>query len=292
MRMSLIFNLIIESQSHHQTPPPMKNILCPLLLLSAAHAIGCDNPFGYSYLTETLKPGRTEIVQWVTTRFGRDVGSGYDARYRGVDLKTEYEFGLSANAQLSLYFNNRFFDGTARDGLRFDGFQVAYMRMLADPDKATWGQAIYIEPGYSQTSSKNGALRDEYSLELKYLAQRNFGAQQEGVYAANLVVEIERKPATDADAFKLKLTQGVAWELNKRWLAGLEVVAEAEWAEFTDFEYAAVLAGPCVRYQQENGLFATFTVLGQIVGSPADKGGLNVSEKSPYEARLKVGFEF
>lgn len=270
----------------------MKTLLTTLSLISAANAFGCDNPFGYSYLTETIKPGRTEIVQWVTGRFGRDLGAGYDARYRGFDLKTEYEIGLSANEQLSFYFNNRYLDNSVREGLRFDGFQVAYMRMLAHPDKASWGQAIYVEPGYSQTSSKDGAIRDEYSLELKYLVQHNFGASQENVYAANLIAEVERKPATGADAVKLKLTQGIAWELNKHWIAGVEIVAEAEWAELNDFEYAAVLAGPCLRYQRENGFFATFTVLGQVMGSPADKGDLNVSEKSPYEARLRCGIEF
>jgi len=270
----------------------MKTTLSLLTLASAATAFGCDNPFGYSYLTETLKPGRTEIVQWVTGRFGRDVGAGFDARYRGFDLKTEVEVGLSANEQLSFYFNNRYIDSANREGLRFDGFQVAYMRMLADPDKATWGQALYIEPGYSQSSSKEGGFRDEYSLELKYLAQRNFGDHQEGVYAANLVAEVERKPATGEDAVKLKLTQGIAWELNKHWIAGLEVVAEAEWAEMNNFEYAAVLAGPCVRYQRENGFFATFTLLAQVAGAPSDKGNLNVSEKSPYEARLRCGIEF
>ncbi len=264
--------------------------LAPLLL--AAAACGCDNPFGYSYLTETLKPGKIEIVQWVTGRFGRDMGSGYDARYRGFDLKTEVEIGLSANEQLSFYFNNRYLDNSVREGLRFDGFQVSYMHMLANPDKAEWGQAIYIEPGYSQTSSKDGTLRDEYSLELKYLFQHNFGASHENVYAVNLIAEVERKPATGADALKLKLTQGIAWELNKHWIAGLEVVAEAEWAEMNNYEYGAILAGPCVRYQRENGFFATLTVLSQVMGSPAEKGKLNVSEKSPYEARLRCGIEF
>ena len=271
---------------------PMKALLTSLTLASAATAIGCDNPFGYSYLSETLKPGKVEIVQWVTGRLGRNLGSGYDARYRGFDLKTEIEWGISANEQLSVYVNSRYFEQTSRDGLRFDGFQVAYMRMLANPDKAEWGQAIYIEPGYSQASSKDGSLRDEFSLELKYLLQHNFGASQENVYAANLVAEVEHKPATGADAVKLKLTQGIAWELNKHWIAGVEVVAEAEWAEFNDFEYAAVLAGPTVRYHRDNGFFATLTVLAQVMGSPADKGNLNVSEKSPYEARLRVGYEF
>jgi hypothetical protein len=270
----------------------MKKLLPLLAFAAASPAFGCDNPFGYSYLTETLAPGRTEIVQWMTARIGRDVGAGYDARYRGFDLKTEYEIGLSPTEQLSFYFNNRYLDSSVREGLRFDGFQISYMRMLAHPDKNAWGQAIYLEPGYSQTSSKTGGLRDEYSLEVKYLLQHNFGANQEGVYAANLVAEIESKPATDEDAVKLKLTQGVAWEIDKHWIAGIEVVAEVEWAELNNFEYAAVLVGPCVRHQRENGFFATLTVLAQVAGSPADKGSLNVSEKSPYEIRLRCGIEF
>lgn len=269
---------------------PMHTRLLILIVVSKSHA--CDNPFTYSYLAETLANGKTEIVQWSTARLGRDIGSGYDARYRGFDFKTEIERGISENEQLSLYVNYRYLETTGFDGLRFDGFQASYKRMLADPDKETWGQAIYIEPGYSQTSSKGGALRDEWSLELKYLAQLNFGTDDSWVYAANVVAEIERKPATDEDAVKLKLTQGVACQLAAAWYAGIEVVAEAEWAELNDFEYSAILAGPCVRHQRENGFFASLTALAQVVGTPADKGDLNVSEKSPWEARLKLGWEF
>lgn len=266
--------------------------LLALLTLAGSPVWGCDNPFGYSYLAETIKPGQVEIVQWVTGRFGRNLGAGYDARYRGFDLKTEVEWGISPNEELAVYVNSRYLERTSRDGLLFDGFQIAYKRMLSNPNTQDWGVALYIEPGYSQVSSKNGALRDEYSLELKCLLQHNFGSHQEGIYAANLVMELERKPATGADALKLKLTQGIAWELNKNWIAGVEVIAEAEWAEFNNFEYAAVLAGPTVRYHRDNGFFTTFTLLAQVMASPADKGNLNVSEKSPYEARLRVGYRF
>lgn len=268
----------------------MKTVSC--LLLGAAAIQACDNPFAYSYLAETLKPGRTEMVQWATARLGRDLGSGYVARYRGLDFKTEIERGISESEQVSFYVNYRYLETPGLDGLRFDGFQVSYKRMLADPDREAWGQAVYIEPGYSQSSSKNGALRDEYSLELKYIAQRNLGADDGWVYAANVVAEAERKPATDDDAVKLRLTQGLACQLSVAWLAGVEVVAEAEWAEMNDFEYGAVLAGPCVRHQSEGGFFVTLAALAQVAGSPADKGDLNVTDKSPWEVRLKAGVEF
>ena len=90
-----------------------------LLTLAASSAWGCDNPFGYSYLAETIKPGQVEIVQWVTGRIGRDLGNGYDARYRGFDLKTEVEWGISPNEQLAVYVNSRYFERTARNGLLF-----------------------------------------------------------------------------------------------------------------------------------------------------------------------------
>lgn len=269
----------------------MRPLLTTLALVSAASAFGCDNPFGYSYLAETIKPGKMEVVQWITGRFGRDLGAGYDARYRGFDLKTEIEWGISANEQLAVYVNSRYFERTSRDGLLFDGFQVAYKRMISNPDTQEWGVALYVEPGYSQVSSKNGAHRDQLKLELKLLLQHNFGDDDEWVYAANVIGELEHETATDADSGKLKLTQGLARSVGPNWYLGAEAIVEAEWSEFTNHQYTAVLAGPCVRYQQES-FFITLTALAQVSGTPATKGDLNVTKKSPYETRLRVGYEF
>lgn len=262
-----------------------------LALLPMA-ASACDNPFGYSYLAETLAPGRVEFVQWATGRFGRDLGSGYDARYRGFDLRSELEFGLSDREQLSAYLNYRYLDTPGREGLRFDGLQLAYMRMLAHPDHEDWGKAIYVEPGYSQSSSKTGALRDQWSLEAKFLLQHNFGEAQEGIYAANLVAKVEREPTGDRDNLALKLTQGVAWQVAMSWQVGLEAVVGSEWSEGTDFRHFTAFVGPCARYQSEGSFFAMATVLAQVAGAPTDKGELNVTDKSPWEARLKAGFAF
>lgn len=253
----------------------------------------CDNPFGFSYLTETLPKGRVEFIQWATARLGRDLGSGYEAGYRAIDFKSEIEMGISDREQLAFYANYRHFDTSGRDGLRFDGLQVAYMRMLAHPDKEEWGQAIYVEPGYSQASSKTGALRDQYSLELKYLLQHNLGEEgQDGIYAANLVAKVEREPRTDADTLSLKLTQGVAWQLHERWQGGFEAVAGADWAEAVDFRHFTFFAGPCARYQSEGSFFVTLAALAQVAGSPESRGDINVRDKSPWEVRLKAGFAF
>jgi hypothetical protein len=265
--------------------------LLALLTLAASPAWGCDNPFGYSYLSETIKPGQVEIVQWVTGRMGRDLGAGYDARYRGFDLKTEIEWGVSPNEQLAVYVNSRYLERTSRDGLLFDGFQIAYKRMLSNPDTQDWGVALYIEPGYSQVSSKNGAHRDQLKLETKLLLQHNFGPDDAWVYAANIIGELEHETATHADTVKFKLTQGLACAVNGRWYVGGEAILEAEWSELNNHQYTALLAGPCVRYQRD-GFFVTFTALAQVTATPATKGDLNVTKKSPYETRLLVGYEF
>lgn len=269
--------------------PSLRRIIPALALTAAASA--CDNPFGYSYLAETMKPGEVEVVQWITARLGRNLGGGYDARYRGYDLKTEVEWGVSKNEQLAVYVNSRYLERTSRDGLLFDGFQVAYKRMLANPDTENWGVAIYVEPGYSQVSSKNGAHRDQLKLETKLLLQRNFGKNDEWVYAANLIGELEHETATHADSVKFKLTQGLASALGAHWYLGAEAILEAEWAELNDHQYTAVLAGPCVRYQRD-GFFAKLTALAQVTATPANKGDLNVTKKSPYETRLLVGYDF
>lgn len=270
----------------------MKLNYLPFCLLPAL-CQACDNPFGYTYLTETLTKGRAEYIQWATARLGRDIGSGYDSSYKALDLRSEVEVGISDNEQLSFYANYRHFDTSVRDGLRFDGMQVAYMRMLSHPDKEAWGQAIYIEPGYSQSSSKTGALRDQYSLEFKYLLQHNLGEEgQDGIYAINLVAEVEREPESDGDTLSLKLTQGAAWQVSESWQAGWEAVLGAEWAEGVDFEHFSLLAGPCARYQSQGSFFVTATLMAQVAGSPSDRGDLNVTDKSPWELRLKAGFAF
>ena len=118
-----------------------------LLTLTAATALGCENPFGYSYLAETLKPGKYEFEQYITGRFGKDLGAGYDPRYRGFDLRTEIEFGISANEQLALEFDQTYFDTADREGLRFRGVSLEYIKVLADPDKNAGGRAVYLEAG-------------------------------------------------------------------------------------------------------------------------------------------------
>ena len=261
-----------------------------LSLFAAATAFGCENPFGYSYLAETLKPGKYEFEQFITGRFGKDLGAGYDARYRGFDLRTEIEYGISPTEQLALEFDQTYFDTADREGLRFRGVSLEYIKMLADPDKNAWGRAFYLELGYSQASLHDGHLRDRWTLESKYIFQHNFGDNSPWLYVANLGVELLHTKGGE-DAFELFVTQGIAYQLTKEWAVGLEAIAASEWVEGADFEESGVQIGPAINYRKDDFSVA-FTVLAQLTGAPANKGSLNVAEYSPYEARLALSWEF
>lgn len=263
--------------------------LAPCLLLAAA-ANACDNPFSYSYIAETVKPGKNEFEQYITGRFGKDLGAGYDARYRGFDLRSEIEFGLSPTEQLALELDQTYFDTADREGLRFRGVNVEYIKMLASPDTHAWGRAFYLEGSYSQASLHDGHLRDRWTVESKYILQHNFGENSPWMYVANLGVELLHTRGGE-DAFELFVTQGLSYQLNKEWAIGVEALAAAEWIEGADFEESGVQVGPCINYRK-NDFSVSFTLLAQLTGAPANKGSLNVSEYSPYEARLKVSWEF
>lgn len=261
-----------------------------LIVMAAASATACENPFAYSYSAETLKAGEREFEQFVTGRFGKDLGSGYDARYRAYDLRTELEIGLTNTDQVEIVVDQTVFDSAVRDGLRFRGIGAEYIHMLADPDEQDWGRAVYLEAAYSQASRDDGHLRERWTLEAKYLLQHNFGPDSDWMYVANVGIEALHT-AGGEDAFELFVTQGIARQLTAEWTFGLEAVAASEWVEGGDFEESGVLAGPCLNYRQD-GLSTTLTVLAQLTGAPAGKGDLNVAEYSPYEARLAVSYEF
>lgn len=265
-------------------------ILASSVLLSAA-ASACDNPFAYSYIAETLKAGRYEFEQYLTSRLGRDIGAGYEGAYRGLDLRTELEYGLTDKDQLSFRINHAYVHSSARSAFRFDGVTVEYQRQLANPDTEGWGKVFYLEATYSGLAGSDASLRSAYALEAKYILQHNFGGNSPWMYAANLSVELGRKPAEGETSYEYRISQGIGYQLTPTWAVALESVAQAEWVNANVFEAAAILIGPSVNYRKDK-LACTFTVLRQVAGSRAERGNLNVSEFSPTEARLKFAYEF
>lgn len=264
--------------------------LLPLLALTAVVS-AYDNPFSYSYVADTEKPGELEFEQFVTMRAGRDLGSGYAARYRGFDFETDFEYGLSPADQISLEVNHVYVDSSVREGFRFQGLNLGYKHMFADPSARDWGHALHVELGYSQASSADGSLRHRYGAEAKYIFQHDFGSRREWTYVGNLILDVVRASGAGENTVELELTQGLALALGPNWRVGLEGLAEAEWEGFEELEAAGLFLGPVLSYRNGD-LNASLTLLAQVTGTPRERGGLNVSELSPYQVRLRFAFDF
>jgi hypothetical protein len=60
-----------------------------------------DEPlFGYTYTADLLPKGKWELEQWITDREGQAFG-----HYHNFKFRTEVEYGLTDNFQLSGYLN-------------------------------------------------------------------------------------------------------------------------------------------------------------------------------------------
>jgi len=275
------------------------SLLLALALTSfvAPHAEADENYFGYSYGTETLPKGRSELYQWVTYRTGKAGGS-----YRAMDLQTEFEHGFTDRFQASLYLNAISHEVenvpgfTNRDQFAFNGAQVAFKYSLLSPYKDAYGLAFYLEPGYKRYSRKSGKREDIYFLEGKLLHQVSFrdGA---ATWINNLILELEREHDIPGDKWGTELgfkySTGVSYRIAPKWNLGVEALFTSgfEDAKLTELGKYAIFAGPNLHYGSQRWWF-TLTVLPQITGWPTNSGERNLNNFEKVETRLKVGLNF
>ena len=256
-----------------------------------------ENNFGYSYGTETLPKGHSELYQWVTYRSGK-----HEGKYQAMDLQTEFEHGFSDNFQASLYLNaishkvENVPGFTNRDQFQFNGAQVAFKYSLLSPYKDAYGIALYIEPGYKRYSRKSGKREDIYFLEGKILHQQNFDGGAI-IWVNNLIVELEREHDIPGNKWstelELKYSTGVSYRIAPGWNLGVEalITSAFEDAKLTELGKYGIFAGPCLHYGSAKW-WCTLTVLPQITGWPANSGERNLDNFEKVETRLKVGLNF
>lgn len=280
--------------------------LCCSLGAFAVDANADENFFGYVYGSETLPRGGKEIYQWITVRDDKGVGT-----YRGVDLKTEFEYGFTDRLQGSLYLNavQHKIQGSApldsngdpeypdTNTLRFQGVQTSLKYNILSPFKDAFGFAVYIEPGYSKVHKVSGRPEDTYSLETKLIAQKNF-LDDQLVWAANFTVEPEWRRWQDVDEsekeLEVEFTTGLSYRFAPKWFAGVEARHHSEYPGFKEREHWAVFAGPSLHYGAKRWWW-TLTWLPQIEGAPVDPArsdSLHLDEHEKNEYRLKVGYNF
>lgn len=273
-------------------------LLGTLALLCASPAVRADeNYFGYTYGSDTLPKGRSEIYQWITSRTGKADGS-----YSALDLQTEIEHGFTDRLQGSLYLNAISHDisgvtgFTDRNATNLNGLQVELKYNLRSVDRGGWGVAVYLEPAYKRYDASSGDRTNIWSLEPKLILQHNY-LDDTLVWAINLGGEFEREHNLVADAWEseleLEASTGLSYRLAPGWFAGLEAVATSafEKMHLDDLGEYAVFAGPDLHYAAARW-WATLTVLPQITGWPENKGSRNLDNFEALQIRLKVGYEF
>ena len=268
----------------------------PLVAGGPAPARADENMFGYTYGSETLPKGKGEIYAWITRRSGKESGT-----YHAWDLSTEGEYGFSDRFQTSLYLNWRAHDienvpgFDDRDGLGFQGAQLAFKVRLTSPYDSPIGLALYFEPGYSHIEKISGERVQEWEFESKLIAQKNF-AGDKLITAANFMVEQEFERASGGGPdfegeLLMELTAGASLRVAPRWFVGVEGRGHTEFPDMDlgNQEHLAWFLGPNLHYGSKKWWF-TATVLQQVDGWPnTGDSSLHLEEHERSEMRLKIG---
>jgi hypothetical protein len=254
--------------------------------------------FGYTYTTDLLPKGKVEAEQWITLREGQAKGGVF----HDIQLRSEIEYGLTNNLQISGYLNTSYIYanrnsvfGTTQ-GLdiapsadparpfsraRFDSVSAEFIWRVLSPYKDPIGLAFYIEPEIGPR---------ERAIEFRVLAQKNF-IDDRLVIAGNAFVAFERE-AEDGEvrlATQLEFDAGISYRFAPRWSAGVEYRNHNEFAGHTlarsAQEHTAHFFGPNVHYASQK-FYVTLAVLRQIGAR-----GFNDEQRENIQGGLLYGDE-
>lgn len=249
-----------------------------------------DEPlFGYVYTTDLLPQGKFEVEQWLTDQEGQ--AHGY---YHGFSMRSEVEYGVTDDFQLSGYLNYTYQNASKNsvnsltEGLditnihnpskplnaaHWDGFSIEAMYRLLSPYKDPIGLVVYIEPELGPR---------ELGVELRGIVQKNF-FDDRLVLAINGWIEFEREKTSNLDsgqdpgwvpqtgtktrATYAEIDVGASYRFAPNWSVGLEFRNHNEYGGYTldqdDQDHTAFFLGPNIHYGAERW-FATLSILRQL----------------------------
>ncbi len=282
-------------------------------LITAGKASASEAFFGYLYTSETTPGGNWEYEQTQTLRSGKARGN-----YTAVDLRNEFEYGVTGNFQVAFYLNSSYLNATHqyepedvsndlpnRREFNVNGASVELLYRLMSPYKDPLGLALYLEPEISVRDRMTGDDAIERSVEGRLILQKNFLGDTL-VTATNLMVEPEWEKVDGVVKKELwvEWTLGANYRFRANWFAGLEFRNHMEFINMNlnNQEHSAFFAGPSVHYANQN-YWWTLTVLPQVSGWPHNLGtgsdGVTVADSSrhlgqheKFEVRLRFGIPF
>lgn len=281
-----------------------------LATLSQAHA--GEGLFSRVYTTETVPAGHGEFEQLVRNRDGRSEGS-----YSAFDFKTEVEYGITDNLQVSLYFNTGTMSakkapddddpngatGFTRHNAYVQSISTEVIYRVLSPVKDGFGLAFYLEPEVDFYDLHNGLQYDgSYELEFRVLLQKNFFDDQL-IVVYNLGLEAESIRFKDDPERNSELDFnneiGASYRFAPNWYGGLEARNHNEIGNFHHHEHSVYWAGPALHYGGQK-FWITLGVLRQVYGDPngVDENGtplgdhLFLRSHEKWETTLKMGVPF
>lgn len=298
---------------------------CLTLLLSHAPvSTAGEAVFGYVYTTDLMPKGKSELEQWITDRRGQAY-----SRFDDFNLRTEYEYGITDNLQVSGYLNYSYqwahgnsvrhategLDmpwnhdaGQSYHGARFDGVSAELVWRVLSPFKDPIGLAFYLEP---EVGSR------ERGLEFRGIVQKNL-LDDRLVLAGNLMIEAERERGSNlvdpempempssgrAKATYAEIDLGASYRFASNWSAGLEFRNHNEFGGYSlahsHQDHTAIFLGPDLHYGGKRWFF-TLSALRQLhaitytheQGNQMHDGMLFGDEHTQWDGiRLKVGYSF
>lgn len=292
----------------------MKKLGLLLLLVSLTNIARADeNLLGYVKGAETLPAGSWEVYQIFTNRADKGAGS-----YNALDSKTEVEYGKTDSLSLSgsLHGQQVNVSGIIVDGylpkdnnlsLRPSGIEAGLKYNFLSPAKDDIGISSYLSFSWDWIDNHSGLDKDTYSMELIFIAQKYF-MEGELIWSSNLGLETTYAHRHDVSDITVEwpvepeveigfdLSTGLAYRFMPNWFVGGEALFESEYETEVGTERWTVFGGPSIHYGSEKW-WGTFTVIQQLKGGgeqfdAQDDKDLHLIEKTKYEARLKVGYNF
>lgn len=308
----------------------MRNLLVSSISLALVGA-GClvsnqvkasEPLFGYSYGTDTLPAGESEIAVTATHRWDKGIGS-----YNANDLLFEFEHGVTDRFSWSAYveaFSLRSTNAFPLDSngdevypqnidvAKVSAFKGALKYNFLSPYKDGFGLTIVAEVTNRTWYPKvDGARTRQWSFEPKLIVQKNF-LDDTLVLNYNLALEFERRIFPDdgnAKENEVAITHsaGISYRFAPNFFAGLEGVRRSDVLN-GEYNHYTFLAGPNLHYGSKKWS-VTATYLRQIQGSPTysdaaypigvapqfndvANSGYHLEEDVKNEFRVKVAYEF
>jgi len=239
-------------------PMVLLAVVAALALIPGGDAVAGERRFTFVYEATTLPAGAIEYEQWFTWKTDKDDDGSFDR----VDIRHEFEFGVTDDLQLGLYISDwRVQRGdSVDDGAEWRNVAVETIYAMTDPVTDPLGSALYGEI----------KLGDElFVLEGKIILQKNLG---KWVFGWNGTIEAEWEGSSfSEDKGEFEQSLGGSYQFTPKLLAGFELLHEIEYADWSDWQDHVLYLGPNLSYRSENW-WITATPLFQVtdVGSEAN----------------------